>query len=161
MFMPRVFIITSFAWALAACNGTPPHGENWTVLAPSTAPKVMHQCSRGTPAGVDGAWSVSAQTAAQIEQDIGQLKKMTGTGDVPAAAKWKPETYFRQYLGITIQGKQYVYINAYHLWPQEKRSDEALFDKPILICDGGYNAWGAVYDPQTHQFSQLEFNGAI
>ncbi len=57
--------------------------------------------------------------------------------------------YFRQYLGVIVNGKRYIYIDAS---PSKK-------DEMMIVCDGGKDYWGVLYDPENKTFSELAFNG--
>jgi len=74
-----------------------------------------------------------------------------------------PSAYYRQYVGISIGGHNYVYINAFHDHPiYFHRQDRNRWrSEPQLVCDGGESFWGVLYDPATRQFSQLSFNGSM
>lgn len=92
-----------------------------------------------------------------LEQDLGKLTKLT-------AGDWikDQKPYFRQYVGITIRGKRYVYINAFRNFTGERNEDSDDWKKKAVIgCDGGNFFWGALYDPQTREFSDLSANGSI
>jgi hypothetical protein len=127
------------------------------LLPESQAKALLQQCSRLTPKGVDGRWKVPQTTIDRLERDLHKLKStesgMFGGGQSVS----EPSTYFRQYAGITIRGKRFVYINAV------RTSDPFpnWHSEPMIFCDGGKSAWGAVYDPVTGRFSQLEFNGLL
>jgi len=131
------------------------------VLPPDQAKAVLKQCSRATPENVDGAWAIPPNVAAQLEQDLHKLAGLKsyqccsfrGTVNDPAA-------YLRQYVGVTIRGKKYVYINAFRhaifIKPEDK---DAWKRSPVMVCDGGSSYWGALYDPETREFLELAFNG--
>lgn len=72
-----------------------------------------------------------------------------------------PDAFFREYVGITIHGRKYVYINAFtaRIAANGRKENDAGKRKPTMICDGGSSFWGALYDPETRQFSELAFNG--
>jgi len=63
---------------------------------------------------------------------------------------------------IEIEGRRYVYINAFREHPiYLRRQDQDLWrSKPVLVCDGGEGFWGVLYDPEARKFSQLSFNGS-
>ena len=67
-----------------------------------------------------------------------------------------PEKYFMQYVGIVLNGKKLIYINAF----PDPGPDGYWKEHTISICDGG-NSWGVLYDPTTGQFFDLAINRDI
>jgi hypothetical protein len=151
-----------FALSLSA-KASDPLSERTALLPPSQALRVLQQCSRETPRKVGGTWCVGPAVIARLEQDLPQLSKLVskaccGNGlSVP-----DPSSYYRQYAGITIDGHDYIYINAFHDRPISFRpqDQDRWRTEPERVCDGGSSFWGALYDPETRQFSQLSFNGS-
>lgn len=144
----------------AACNVA---ASEWSaVLPPDQANAMLKQCSRGTPSGVDGAWQVPQAVIDKLEKDLPKLSKlMPQQCCVKDARLETPGAYYRQYVGVTIRGKKYVYINAFRGSPSnaDARDKDAWKRKPVQVCDGGESFWGALYDPESGEFSQLAFNG--
>jgi hypothetical protein len=128
------------------------------VLSTDQARNVLKQCSRNTPTQVDGTWPISKEVVADLERDLPKLSQRTKDESVD-----HPETYLRQYVGITIRGKKYVYVNAFSdsVVSLDRRHGESWKYEAIIVCDGGDGFWGALYDPESGQFSDLAFNGAI
>jgi len=65
-----------------------------------------------------------------------------------------PDRYYRQYLGIIIENRKFVFINAFC----DDKPTEDWTDRIVDVCDGGCS-WGVVYDVETGKFSHLEMNG--
>lgn len=157
-----IFLATM--WLLSSCTSS--HAalpERTTILTPSQAKHALEQCSRETPKSVDGAWAVTPQVVAQLERDLPKLSSLVShTCCGQGLSVSSPYSFFRQYAGIKIAGRKYVYINAFHDHPIYLRpQDRDLWrSKPMLACDGGEGFWGVLYDPRTHEFSQLSFNGS-
>ena len=55
-------------------------------------------------------------------------------------------------------GKQVIYINAFHL-PEDNSLRPAR--EAVRVCDGGAQFWGAVFDPASGTFNELQFNGGF
>jgi len=94
------------------------------------------------------------QNVADLEASLPMVSKLESKlccsgGQVPGAIG----SYQYQYVGVVIEGHRYIYINAF------KPSQELSLSRPVAVCDGGKNFWGVLYDPETHQFEQLAFNG--
>jgi hypothetical protein len=134
------------------------------ILSPDQAELVLKQCSRPTPRNVDGAWAVPPAVVTQLERDLGKLSELKSHQCcISEESVQNPDSYLRQYVGVTIQGRKYVYINAFREPAAHWRNEnvDAMMHKPITMCDGGDSFWGALYDPETRQFSEVAFNGAI
>ncbi|RBP49352.1 hypothetical protein DFR28_104283 [Arenicella xantha] len=70
--------------------------------------------------------------------------------------------YYRQYIGIKIKTKKYIYINSVRgsdelgeslKWARERGHENEIFP---LHC-GNY-CWGAIYDPATKEFFDLQID---
>lgn len=127
-------------------------GQSWVVTRPVVAAQVLDTCSRDSPgreAGrVTGYWAPSRQQVEQLEAALPTLD-----AQVPKASDFD-----RQYVGIEMDGRKLIYLNAFHL-PDDADIDPAR--QAIRVCDGGAQFWGAVFDPATAQFTDVRFNGAL
>jgi len=125
-------------------------GQSWVVTRPVIAAQVLDTCSRSSPGreagAVTGYWAPSRQQVEQLEAQLPRLE-----AQVPNAADFD-----RQYVGIEMGGRQLIYLNAFHL-PDGTDIDPAR--DAIRVCDGGAQFWGAVFDPATGTFSDVQFNG--
>jgi hypothetical protein len=152
-------------WFLLLALGMPVKAapmEHAVVLSPNQVGPTLKQCSRLTPQNVDGAWGVPPAVVAQLEQDLNKLSGLKSSQCCDSGRSVKnPGAYLRQYVGVTIRGKKYVYINAFEgpITHLRHESLDVLMHRPVIICDGGDAFWGALYDPETRTFSALAFNG--
>lgn len=125
-------------------------GQSWVVTRPVIAAQVLDTCSRSSPGreagAVTGYWAPSRQQVEQLEAQLPRLE-----AQVPNAADFD-----RQYVGIEMGGRQVIYLNAFHL-PDDADIDPSR--DAIRVCDGGAQFWGAVFDPATGTFSDVQFNG--
>jgi len=125
-------------------------GQSWVVTRPVVAAQVLDTCSRSgpgrEPGRVTGYWAPSRQQVEQLEAQLPSLE-----AQVPKAADFD-----RQYVGIEMDGRQLIYLNAFHL-PDDADIDPAR--DAIRVCDGGAQFWGAVFDPASGRFSDVQFNG--
>jgi len=125
-------------------------GQSWVVTRPVVAAQVLDTCSRSSPGRepgrVTGYWAPSRQQVEQLEARLPSLETQ-----VPKAADFD-----RQYVGIEINGRQLIYLNAFHL-PDDADIDPAR--DAIRVCDGGAQFWGALFDPASGSFSDVQFNG--
>ena len=127
-------------------------GQSWVVTRPIIAAQVLDTCSRPSPgreAGrVSGYWAPSRQQVDQLEAKLATLETQ-----VPHVMDFD-----RQYVGIELDGKRVIYINAFHL-PEDNRLRPAR--EAVRVCDGGAQFWGAVFDPASGTFNELQFNGGF
>ncbi len=125
-------------------------GQSWVVTRPVVAAQVLDTCSRSSPGRepgrVTGYWAPSRQQVEQLEARLPSLE-----AQVPKAADFD-----RQYVGIEMDGRQLIYLNAFHL-PDDADIDPAR--DAIRVCDGGAQFWGALFDPGSGRFSDVQFNG--
>lgn len=125
-------------------------GQSWVVTRPMVAAQVLDTCSRPSPghdAGrVTGYWAPSRQQVEQLEAQLGQLEGRVSS----------PQDSDRQYVGIEADGRELIYVNAFTL---ADGSDIDPAREAIRVCDGGATFWGAVFDPRSATFSELQVDG--
>jgi hypothetical protein len=125
-------------------------GQSWVITRPLVAAQVLDTCSRDSPGRhpgeVTGFWAPSRQQIDQLEAALHKLQPVIAT----------PTKSDRQYVGIESDGHRLIYINAFYL---ADHSDLDPGRAAIRVCDGGSAFWGAIYDPQSGEFSQVETNG--
>ncbi|MES2730853.1 MAG: hypothetical protein V4714_03860 [Bacteroidota bacterium] len=122
----------------------------------------MRQCSRSVPENVSGFYNLTPETIAKLERDFHKITSVKASacclvgGRIPEL-----KSYGYQYLGIEIEGRKYIYVNAFPIG--DKQIMEAFHKdwktKPVVVCDGGDAYWGILYDVQKAKFSQLSING--
>lgn len=127
-------------------------GQSWVVTRPLVVAQVLDTCSRPspgqTPGRVTGYWAPSRQQIEQLESRLPALE-----AQVPNVTDFD-----RQYVGIEVEGRKLIYLNAFHL-PDHGDMDPAR--EAIRVCDGGNQFWGALFDPTSGEFSELAFNGGF
>ncbi len=132
---------------LAGCAAS--RDEGFVILPGSLAGGLFPQCSRPAPSPTQ-YWTPSAVDVQSAEQHLQQVARKT----------WysvSPREYLRQYAGIVVEDRKLLYVNA--LGAPGLR--EMALREPLRMCDGGSLFWGAIYDPSTQQYSDLEFNGTV
>lgn len=130
---------------------------NAVALSASHGKDMMKQCSRSTP-GTKKFWEVSNVDSDVLEENFNKLlaiKSKEGNRIINL------RNYAYQYLGVIIDKKNYIYINAFQ--PTANKTLEDAYPTwkttPVKPCDGGSMFWGALFDIETKEFSQLNFNG--
>ncbi len=156
---------TSISVAIFLSFGTPsvtPSLADWGSLSPlgafpitlDEAPRLFEQCSRSAPNPDGEFWIPSKTEINRLEAELAaQITKYRRTINDPRTF----ERHYRgQYVGFVRANTRYIYASyspdAY--WPSHLPSGKAL-----VVCDGGPNYWGIVYNPATGQFSELQTNG--
>ena len=137
-------------------------GSRSVVLPQSTASYFAKRqlCSRPGPPKFDGTWTPSDADIQELESRLSKISKLRTHGFRRSRRIQHPDEYYRQYLGIRVGKRNLIYINALDSW-DPTRSPEVLSiwrNTPIIGCDGGDSFWGAVYDPASGTFSDLEIN---
>lgn len=128
------------------------------VLDSTNGPAIINQCSRDHPKNVSGFWNVSVDEISILEKNFGKvllIRIKDGFGNIRVCDL----THFvYQYMGLTIVGEKYIYINA----STGFSGNEGLWRHyPVNICDGGASYWGVLFNLQTKEFSQLAFDGSL
>jgi len=68
--------------------------------------------------------------------------------------------YLIQYLGIVLEGKKYIYINAFEKSELDdiKRMHQDLKTSAVVVCGGGDGFWRVLFDTNLKEFTELKFN---
>jgi hypothetical protein len=143
-----VLLALIFPGALEAKN-------NRSVVLPlSEAQSIARLCSREPLPVVEGGWLPSQSDLAAMERRFPQISKLQSKSEDSGISIKAPRSYYRQYIGVTIMGRKYIYINAFC----EKKPPSDWREKLVNDCDGGCN-WGVLYEVQTGSFSGFSTNG--
>lgn len=143
--------------------------RNGIILSAETAKRW-----RGPFAGVESYWTPSPEDIAALEGHLppalekGRKNPATiMSGPFSALSrKYTNETitsilknfgrYRRQYAGLVIAGKRYVYVNCYPAhWPKPF-PEKSLY---VTVEDGGAGFWRILYSVDDGTFSRFSVNG--
>ena len=127
--------------------------RTWTILPESAAAETQRLCSRGGPPAFEGTWVLTDADVREAEQRLVELSRLSGDGVLEGISK--PRQYYRQYIGLIIGGRKWIYINAF----TSSRRVPEWRRRLTNGCDGGTAFWGVLYDPAARRFSQLRANG--
>ena len=121
-----------------------------TILPASAAKDVSQFCSRTKPE-VEGGWALTERLHHEAETYLSLLPERIWASQ----GIEDPLHYYRQYFGIVDGGRRLIYLNAVC-----KTFLKSSWRKKLVtgVCDGGCN-WGAIYDPETHSFSEWAKDG--
>ena len=155
--LPIVLLALLFAAPAIAATAE----VHYTVLHAAEAQRALHQCSRPNVAGVTGLWEPRKEAIQQLESDLPHLAQLaTAEKHGISESIGDPKISRRQYIGVVIGGQHYIYINAWAANAFAQGEDAGWQQKAAVVCDGGPSNWGALYDPLTGQFSELQGNSA-
>jgi hypothetical protein len=132
-------LLASIAIAHGSGDGVRFPPDSRRVLAPGHGLFLLGQCSRNTPVGVVSFWLPSSGELDDLER---RLPAYLAKSEKPPDGE-----YARTYVGIVTKSGKLIYGNFH------PRSG------PEMVCDGGPQFWGIVFNPTTNEFSDLEFNG--
>lgn len=133
-----------------------------TVLPVEQGPAVLKQCSRQRPAASE-FWTPTTEDVMTVETALTRYWSR-------ASCKFgldRLSRYYRQYIGVVIDGRRKIYINALH-GEREARELTDRIDEPqgwreraAVWCDGGGAYWGVEYDPDAATFGNFACNCTI
>ncbi|MCY0910395.1 hypothetical protein [Massilia antarctica] len=131
-----------------------------TTISWLYAADTFHQCSREVPEASGDYWIPTAEQILDLEMQM--IRVMSQREQAGLRLPYPGTRFNGQYIGFTRHGARYIYGNffpSYEVGEQRWTADWSPFEKPVIVCDGGRNFWGIVYDMRTKQVEQPIFNG--
>jgi hypothetical protein len=160
------FILISFL--LLICLSKVQSQENYfkplfsAILDSSEGRVLLHQCSRSVPVKNPSYWNPVQNDIDILQNNFKKVCILNGNdwGSINGKVDSLQKFGF-QYLGVIINDKKYIYINAFPFREVEKLKSENydLSKKSLVVCDGGRYFWGVLFDTETMKFSYIAFNG--
>jgi len=136
---------------------------DYSVILPSEqGEKMMQQCSRSVPNNIEKFFNLTEQDIHLLEDNFMKLLTVKSTNCCFSGITIKSlDNYGFQYIGIVINSKKFIYINAFSY---ETKDEFSTFYKnwqtqPVIWCDGGDSFWGVLFSLDKKTFSQLSVNG--
>lgn len=123
------------------------------IFPASKGALLLQQCSRNTPKDISGFWEPSPKEIERLEELL--VRYLAAREKSRTSVPPKGIQYHRQYVGIVRAGVRLIYGNFY----SGGTPRDAEKTGPAIVCDGGPSHWGIVFNPQTGEFEELEFNG--
>lgn len=118
---------------------------------------ITQPCSRTGPPAFEGTWTPTEEVITSMEKHFNRLHKLKASECCLPRFNIDPiDQYFLQYVGVIINGKKLIYINAV---PYKDIKDKDKFT-PQGGCDGETCCWGVLYDPDMEKFFHLAINGS-
>lgn len=124
------------------------------VLPESAVQRLTQPCSRPGPPKFEETWLPAQNDVRQVEAMLSQISRLRSDSGIEGKQISEPEEYYRQHVGVVVEGRKLIYVNAIC----EEHPPEHWQDTVQDVCDGGCN-WEVVYDTVTEKFSDLEMNG--
>lgn len=155
--MPKLFIILLFF----LLNQQFSMGQDFsfkpqfsTILNADKGKELLNQCTRCIPQNITGFWNLTQSDVNTLENNFKKIKNLKSSKCGIEGSISELNIYLFQYIGITIGSKKLLYINAF----ASRDSKDIWKTEPVKACDGGIYYWGAIFDIETLEFSNLEFN---
>ncbi|HQO19710.1 MAG TPA: hypothetical protein PLA03_05035 [Acidobacteriota bacterium] len=118
---------------------------------------IIQPCSRTAPPAFEGTWTPTKEEIEIMEKHFNKLQRLKASECCLPRFNIDPiDQYFLQYVGILVNGKKLIYINAV----QNKNIKDEDKYTPQGACDGETCCWGVLYDPEKHKFFHLAINGS-
>ena len=132
------------------------------ALNDTTGDRLLRQCSRLTPKNTSDFWTPTEKEIQLLEEKFKRVLKLKTFNKQRISNLNK---FAFQYLGVTIDGKRFIYVNAFCIGDKNDDSKFQMHEKwktdPIVMCDGGDCYWGVLFDLDKLKFKDLAINGVI
>ncbi len=129
------------------------------IMDSSKGPLMIRQCSREHPTNVTGFWNISPEQIKVLEKNYKKLLAVRIHDGFGNTRVYNLSKYVYQYMGLTIDGEKYIYINASGGFIGGDKNNWK--ENPVVVCDGGAGYWGVLFNLNKLKFSQLAFDGNI
>jgi len=103
------------------------------------------------------SWEPTLGNINDLESNLPKVSTLSAEFNDPNRHIDDARDYFRQYLAVTVKGRNLVFVNA--LCRIDPQVSSAWRKHLIMVNDGGECFWHAMYDPSTQKFSDLTVNG--
>jgi hypothetical protein len=135
-----------------------PFVREWAVVLPEAEGfKVAHPCSRYAPAQIMSVWRPDPAAIGRFEQALAPLVQgALERSPLLRKPAWSSDSYYRQYVGVVVNGRRLVYVNAFR--PIGGRLPQSWEIQLVNACDGGELFFGAEFDVETGRVQNLAFN---
>jgi len=162
----QIFSIVSLMFLVSFCVFA--QREKSTLLPGSEATDVTDQCSRPGPKNFSAIWQPSQEEIREMEANFSKIEKLKAKKCcIEGERVENPEEFYMKYVGIIVNGKKLIYINAFNVYaivdfaPNDGSQPQVTSDYwkrgAILACGDG-KGWGALFNPKTKTFFDLAIN---
>ena len=144
-------LISLFIQNIVLCQENKLLPDSTIELDASKGSSLLEDCSGSKlQNAVDSLWIPSQSEYQQLQLNFYKL-----TSQLQDLNK-----YIIQYTGITLEGKKYIYLNAFHKSAMEdlKRAKQDLKSSAVIFCGGGIGFWRILFDLNLKEFHQIRIN---
>jgi hypothetical protein len=132
-----------------------------TILPEAEGFVIAKLCSRRHPRAIEAVWTPDAPLVERLDRTLGPLLQgALALNPRPRPSVTNAAQYYRQYVGVVVNGQRLVYINGFI---SNNRNDPTppLVWRTRLIdgCDGWELHFGLEFDVLPGLFQNLAFNG--
>ena len=119
------------------------------ILSKNKGVRLLNQYSREVPANITDYFDLEEENINLLEDNFRNLLTIKAKDCCLIGGKIDSlENYAYQYIGVIINNRKYIYINAFFV---ESENDFSTWYKnwltePIIMCDGGDGFWGILFD---------------
>jgi len=131
--------------------------SNKAILKPSEENKIR-LCTRCRGFDVESYFELNHQEICSLESNFDNLRFLTSRrcNSVGRRINFNFE-YAYQYVGIVVGGQKMIYVNGN--FNEDGFILDFLQDSFLSVCDGGIGFWGVLFDLESLEFYNLQFNG--
>ncbi len=152
---PRLLLFFSLATSVS-CTEYRTLPDRSIILPGSDAVAFQTLCSRPGLQKFQGVWQPRQEDIDRMEKRFARLMRLRSQSCCILRGRIQDvNAYYRQYVGVVIEGRRFIYVNAYAAEPPTPPSDQPR----VHACDGGASYWGTLYDVKKGHFEGLAFNG--
>jgi len=158
-----IFFVAVFLPVIGFCQSNDSTFKpRYSIIINSDNRKLMlNQCSREVPLNESGFWNLSNGDIQILENNFKKIIPLKVDGCC-IEGKEMPDikSYTVQYAGLIINGKKFIYMNAFYT-PSGMNIDKEYRDwktTPVSVCDGGDDFWGGLFNIGNLEFSKLKAN---
>jgi hypothetical protein len=148
--------ITIIALSILTVSLSAQPRKPFALLRQRTATNVSRFCSREGVANVTGSWRPNQSDIEVLESHLGDIRLLKTNGLGRSIPIISPNQYYRQYIGIVVEGRELIYVNAFSGKPPSYWRERI-----VDICDSGAEGWGAIFDPKHARFYNLNVNRSL
>nr|WP_321237202.1 hypothetical protein [uncultured Psychroserpens sp.] len=133
----------------------------FSIMDFSLGKEITKQCSRPSPKNIESYFNISKNDEKKLHKNFNKIHEIK-----PVELDFKNieindfNEYVYQYVGVTIDNRKYIYINA---TPKDiiEKTNHDWKNIPLVGCDGGPSFWGILFNISSKEFSQLYMNGPL
>jgi hypothetical protein len=155
--------------SVASCSGGEvgpfPPGSS-TILMPGQAAHLTRPCDHPTSPGLVGTWLPSQTDIRDLEHQLDNLIEHALGYRIPPAQIPIPADYYRQYVGVTIEGRRVIYVSGFHktffqLEPHLAADSSFWRSHAMPLCYVWIHHFRAEFDPNERRFRNMAFDGVL